>query len=112
MNSIEINLLVTPVETLFYGTKNIYRLSDFAYGEWIIFCNGEPKYYLYVFDPMYQEQIDFIKSTKGVDLFLEKKFASMRLNLTMKNKYWLVISKSEPFVKKFTLEKLPNTYFS
>lgn len=112
MDSIEINLLVTPVETLFSGVKNIYHLGDFAYGEWIIYSNHEPKYYFCVFDPMYQGQMDFIKGIGEIDLFLEKKFAQMQVNLTMKNKAWLVISKAEPFVKKFILEKLPNTYFS
>ena len=30
----------------FFRVRYIYRLSDFSYGEWIIFENTLPKYYL------------------------------------------------------------------
>jgi hypothetical protein len=85
--------------------RNRYRLSDFSYGEWIIFENGEPKYYLNIFDDRYSH----IKG-RSVEAYLTEQFRKKGLKLSFKdNAFGLPIhSKSE--VVDLPLERLPVSY--
>ncbi|GAB3922780.1 hypothetical protein [Mucilaginibacter myungsuensis] len=47
-------VIVNKVYTL-TGIRYLYRLSDFVYGEWLIYNNGDPVFYFNAFDELYQD---------------------------------------------------------
>jgi len=111
MEQVEINLFVTPVYTIFQGTKYIYRLPDNVYGEWLIYYRNEPKYYFGIFDPLYDEVKETILGIKDIVVYLEYKFSNASEELSMKNNYFGIPIASKTVVKKFKLQKLPKKYF-
>jgi len=67
-DKVTVSVRKTP---LLFSRKNLYRLSDFSYGEWILFENGVPRYYLYAFDEMYYGIRE--KFNPNVERYLKKK---------------------------------------
>ncbi len=49
METIKIKLFVTLILTL-KGKKKRYKLGDMAYGEYLVYKNNFPKYYLHLLD--------------------------------------------------------------
>ena len=49
LDSIQIGVEIIPIYT-FWGRKSIIQLSDFAYGEWLVFRLNKPIYYINIFD--------------------------------------------------------------
>ncbi len=111
METVEISLFITPVYTIFQGTKFIYRLPDNAYGEWLIFTKNEPKYYLDIFDPLYNQLKETVINVKDVEVYLKSKFSNSSEELSLKNNFFGIAIESKSFVKKFKLQKLPKRYF-
>jgi len=103
---------VTPVRTLFHGTKYIYKLADSAYGEWIIYQGGEPVYYLNVFDPKYDSVKNIIQTINDITSCLTQKFELNGNKLTVERTIIGIPFESKSFLRKYTLQKLPVSFFS
>lgn len=104
-NRVRLRLLRIPIWN-FYRIRYIYRLSDFTYGQWLIFSNGLPVYYLDIFDERYSKFFDV-----GTG-FLEGKFKEKGMALTFHNDYAGI--RLEVFSYKwvdFDLEMLPVEFF-
>lgn len=106
-NCVNIGLKVTSVYTL-GGVKYLYRLSDMAYGEWLIYKNGYPTFYFNVFDEDYKD----IKANIGNDIE-----EYLRLKLSLKGKEWSLEQKLvgiisfKSSVRRIDIEKLPKRFF-
>jgi hypothetical protein len=106
-NILRMNLEDITVYTLF-GKKHLYKLGDMAYGEWLIFQSNVPKYYLNIFDDMYQD----IDEQKKIDpyKYLLKKFKAEHYGYSLgQNIHGIWSSKINE--KCFDLEKLPISFF-
>jgi hypothetical protein len=106
---IDIEIEVEPMLTLM-GRKYFYRLPDNAYGEWIIFENRTPKYYLNVFDKRY---VAFLKKFEIIidkETYLENIINKVNRSLTIKNHIWGIRCYSKSKLKTFSLEKLPLSF--
>ncbi|SHH75621.1 hypothetical protein SAMN04488109_5170 [Chryseolinea serpens] len=102
-----VRLLEIPV---FLSGKKIHRLNDFAYGEWLIFEGGRPKYYFCILDERYADKKDQITQSGDVERYLEKSFKDKGLNLSLKNGVfgWALEWKFE--IIDLYLENLPLEY--
>jgi len=90
---------------LLLSKKNLYRMSDFSYGEWILFENGEPRYYLYVFDELYSGIRD--QFNPNVETYLKKKFKEKGLTLSTREVRFGIPLSSKSQIVELSLEKLP-----
>lgn len=97
----------TPI---LFSRKSLYRLSDFVYGEWIIFENGKPKYYLNVLDGQYSQIIDRLKP--DVESYLTEEFRKKGLNLSFKEKAFGIPLPSKSEIIELSLRELPLDYIT
>lgn len=104
-NTVKINAHVTP---LLFSNKLQYRLSDLAYGEWVIFENGVPKYYFNVFDEQYFQLIDRLKP--DAERYLSNQFKVKKLNLSTTAKATGIPLPHKSAIVELKLEKLPLQY--
>lgn len=112
-NEVVIPLFAIPVTTLGFKKRLLYRLSDMAYGEWLIFQNDIPKYYLNIFDKIY-EGVTFLADEDGSSFEnrLEKLFKERNLNLSLSPSFkWMLVHESKQKVIDFHIEKYPPSYF-
>jgi len=109
MDKINVVLEVETVLTL-SGKKSFYRLPDSAYGEWIIFENKLPKYYLNVFDEDYHEFLRTFEKIKDKDEYLEEIIKKINQSLSIRNSISGIRFFGKPKVLSFTLEKLPPSF--
>src|SRR5919202_1422371 len=110
VNNVSVFLFVVPVLTSSLERTYIYRLSDMAYGEWIIFEDNKPKYYLYIFDDLYKDVREYLQNHKDIDVstLLEQSFKGKNLNLTLRATFRVrKIWESKETNKEFKLEKFP-----
>lgn len=63
LNSIKISIEIIPIYTL-CGRRAIIKLSDFAYGEWLVFKSNKPIYYINIFDDEFFELKKLVESKK------------------------------------------------
>ena len=103
-NLLEILLLTTPILTI-RGKRYKYELSDFTYGEWIIYEKNQPKYYLNIFESEYDELRDVL--TKNKNLTLEIILENSKRHLTLSQSFLGIRFESQSFIQTFLLEKLP-----
>jgi len=102
MEFIEINLIVFDVLTL-NGKKHRYRLSDTAYGEYLIFKDNQPEFYLNVFDD--SPHLSSLPDASSIYRFIESRLKTINPALSLKQHlYGLRISKE--YDKVFRLKKL------
>lgn len=107
---VEVSLSVIPVVTFLGKRKYLYQLSDSAYGEWLIYENHNPKYYLNIFDEEYVNIKNKITQTKiNVEDFLREKFNSTQPKLTIDNTILGIKLIRQTSIQKISLEKLPIT---
>jgi len=104
----KIRLEDVPVYTL-TGVKHLYKLGDMAYGEWLIFKNGEPTYFLCIFDDLYKDVRADIKEDPY--LFLKEKFKREKSNYSLTQGIHGIWS-SNITDKWFDLEDLPLSFLS
>lgn len=109
-NKVEICLYVTPLYSLFGGVGLRFRLSDFSYGEWLIFEYGKPKYYFNIFDPLYIEFLKMVENQTNLESILERKLKAQSPALSLKNKVIGIPSLNKSYKEVFILEKIPNTF--
>jgi hypothetical protein len=102
-NPIRVRLEVIRVYTL-TGIKNIYKLGDMAYGEWLIFKDKKPYYYFNIFDKEYEHFNNTIKT--NVEEYLKTKFKKQGGNLSFGPNI-LGLQSSKIHDEWFDLETLP-----
>ncbi len=78
-NDIEINIEIIPVYT-FFGRKNIIKISDFAYGEWLIYKSNKPFYYINIFHSDFKELKTLLESKKQVLIILLGRLMLLTMN--------------------------------
>ena len=94
-----------PIFTLLGKWAYRYKLSDFSYGEWVIFENNKPKFYLNIFDSEYDEVRLVFSKSKNYDL--EKKLKSHNKGLSIYQKLLGITFLKKTFLQVIELEKLP-----
>lgn len=113
-NEVSVFLFVIPVLTSSSERTYIHRLSDMAYGEWIIFEDNKPKYYLYIFDGLYKDVREYLQNHKDIDVstLLERSFKDKNLNLSLSETFRVSkIWESKETSAEFKLEKFPPHLF-
>lgn len=106
-----INLLVTPVINVFLEKRFLYTLTDSVYGEWIIFKNDEPVYYLYIFDCMYDEYRATIDAITSIEDYLNKRLPLIEVGLSLHQHSAGIQLTFRSVIKSFALKKLPAVIF-
>lgn len=90
------------------GKRHLYKLGDMAYGEWLIFKDNMPVFYLNIFDKMYENVAESIK--KDPRGYLEKKIALEKSTYSLNQNIHGIWS-SKVNIKWFELEQLPVSFF-
>jgi hypothetical protein len=106
-NSIEVSVEAIPILTILGKIQYRYKLSDFAYGEWLIFENDKPKYYLNPFDEDYDDVRERIENSKDFDL--EKILKMSNKNLSIHQRIMGVSFWYKSSTQVLALEKLPKS---
>ena len=103
MEKIKLNLFVTQFITL-KGKMHRYSLSDMAYGEWLVYKDGCPKYYFSIWDD--KDSITIPKGFSNMEEYIEFRLKSVDSKLTLKQNLW-GLPTSKPYTEMVELEKLP-----
>jgi hypothetical protein len=103
---VKIKVLQTP---LLFRHKSLFRLSDFSYGEWLIFEKGIPKYYLNSFEEPYAQLIATVKM--DMEKFLLTKFKQKKVPLDLRGYLFGIPLESQSKVIELNLERLPIYFF-
>jgi len=106
--TIEIHLSKIPI---LFSRNSIYALGDFSYGEYIILENNRPKFYFNVFDSMYIDIADRLKTIDDMGEFLNNQFKKKGVSYTVNTPRGIGLRFMEK-IKKFELQKLPLEYLS
>lgn len=106
-----VNLLVTAVITIFLEKRFLYTLPDNAYGQWIIFKNDEPAYYLYILDSMYDDYRVTIDAITSIEDYLNKRLPLIEDGLSLRQHSAGIKLTSRSVIKSFALKKLPAVIF-
>jgi hypothetical protein len=104
---VKINVRRTP---LFPAGGSRYQLSDFSYGEWILFEGKIPKYYFNSFDEVYSGLFDEVHTSIEGVLIEKFKAKGVRISFTPTGWGIPIIFRSE--VVELVLEKLPIAYLT
>lgn len=107
-SKVEVNLLVSLYITL-SGKKYSYKLPDNAYGEWIIYENDKPKYYLNIFDKEYELVRKNLNHVSDFENYLITKFQNSNPPINIKRQV-IGFSIEKPYIQKWQLEKLPLSF--
>jgi hypothetical protein len=107
----KVGFRVTPIYTL-WGRKNIYSRGDLTYGEFVVFENEHPKYYLNCFDKQYELFIQqILKHKGGIYSFLKNRCEELKNGLNMHPHFWGIRLNSKSYIQTLDLEKLPSIFF-
>jgi len=88
LEKVEIPVEMIPVYTL-SGKKTIIKLSDFAYGEWLIFKNNELVYYINLFDSYFSQLKKKIESKEiTIEEFINSINATISETFSLNQKFW------------------------
>lgn len=101
-------IYVIPVYTLL-GIKMRYEFPDaFYYGFFLIYSDGQPKYYFFAPDKKYEPFMTAVLNKEvSIEGFLENLFKQKGLNLTVNNSCFGVAARRKEELKTFRLEELP-----
>ena len=100
METVNIKLFATPVLTL-TGKKTAYALGDMAYGEWIVFKDDYPCYYLNVLEGNQKS----IENNSDLESFITDRLPSVGADLSLKQSF-TGVKLSSPQVEWLDLQKL------
>lgn len=113
MEKESVYLFVIPALTSNLEKTHIYRLSDMAYGEWIILEDNKPRYYVNIFDDLYKEIREWVQNHKiDVSILLERSIEAKGLNLSLSETFRVSrLWESKETSEEFMLEKFPPHFF-
>jgi len=98
-----IKVIATPVFTL-TGVKCRYALLDMAYGEWLVYRDNHPQYYINLFDAEYEGIRD--KVGNNAERYIKERLKNSNERLSLKpNIVGLKVGKEQQ--TSITVERLP-----
>lgn len=103
-NNIEIPIIVEKIYTI-TGVQKHYSLGNMSYGEWLIYKNNQPCFYMNIFDEYYKEIKDDL-SRLGKS-FIEQKLKEKGLSLKTKI---FGIRRGVLMEKSISIPRLPKYY--
>lgn len=102
----KVTVEIIPCFTLF-GTRKKYKLPDMSYAQWLILENNYPKYYFYLFDPIYDSFRDELNAQRSLNDFLETQFKKHKKPFTTIANVIGFCNYSKANFELFELEKFP-----
>jgi len=107
LNSLEINIEEVPIFT-WKGQRRIIKLSDFAYGEWLVYKFNAPVFYINIFDPDFLRLKNLIESKKiNIEGFIKKINEENNEVFTLKQNFFGIINYNKAMYKKIEIPKFP-----
>jgi hypothetical protein len=107
LNSIEIGVEIIPIYTL-YGLRDIIKLSDFVYGEWLVFESNKPLYYINIFDEDFIELKNSIESKETtIENFIRKINTLNNKSLSLRQNYFGFMNYKKSIYQKIRVYKFP-----
>lgn len=107
LNSIKIGIEIIPIYTL-GGRRDIIKLSDFAYGEWLVFKSNKPIYYINIFDDEFFELKKLIESKKTtVEEVIEKFNIQNSDSLSLKQSFFGITNYKNTEYQNIEIYKFP-----
>lgn len=107
LNSIQIGIQMVPIYTL-SGRRDIIQLSDFAYGEWLVYRFNKPTYYINIFDDEFFELRILLESKKTtIEKFIEKINIQNSDSLSLKQNFWGITTYKNTQYHKIEVYKFP-----
>jgi hypothetical protein len=107
---VSIPIRVTPAICFPLHRRYLHLLSDFSYGEWLIFENNKPKYYLNIFDDIYKDIRRFLEANRDVtvDLMVKNSRGNTYQHISLGQNYRVItMLESQSELVTFELEKVP-----
>ena len=98
----EMKLFVTTIYTL-RGKRLSYSLGDMAYGQWLVFKDDHPHFYINIFE--YKGDNMKFKETENLETYLEQKLKVIDSHLSLKQNI-IGLRSSKTYSQWFKLEKL------
>lgn len=105
---ISIPIRIVPVICFPLRRRYLYLLSDLSYGEWLIFENSMPKYYLNIFDDTYKDIRRFLETKRAttVDLMVRKSLENTNQRIYLRQNYRVITAlEFQSELVTFELEK-------
>jgi hypothetical protein len=107
LTTIQIGIEVFPIYTL-CGRGNIVQLSDFAYGEWLIFRSNKPIFYINIFDDDFFELRILVESKKTtIEEVIEKFNIQNNDSLSLKQSFFGITNYKNIEFHKIEVHKFP-----
>ena len=106
-NKIVIGIERIPIYTL-KGKKEIIKLSDFVYGEWLVFKLNRPFFYINIFDPdlaMLKKNIESKKIT--IEGLIKKMNLGSHECFSLEQNYFGIKNYNKTKYQKIEVTKLP-----
>ena len=109
-NNLEILVEMIPILSLFKN-KYLIKLPDSAYGEWLIFKDNKPVFYLNIFDPQFEEIKNKIHSKEiTVEKMIKSINESTHENYSVRFKYWGFLNYKGIKTKIISIQKFPLSF--
>ena len=107
LNSLEINIEEVPIFT-WKGLRSIIKLSDFVYGEWLVYKFNEPAFYINIFDPDFLDLKNLIESKEiNIEGFIKKINEENNEMFTLKQNFFGITNYKKAAQKKMEIQKFP-----
>ena len=91
--------------------KYKYTLSDFSYGEMLLFENNYPKFYINIFDENFSEIKDYVLKNDNLEKVLKDIIVFNKLPLHISQNFWGIDLVSKETVEEINLKPFPLFYF-
>jgi hypothetical protein len=114
IQTVSIPVRVVPAICFPFRKRNLHRLPDATYGEWLIYENDQPRYYLNLFDEIYEHVNRFLETRADVSVgsMLKRSLGARDLQLSLEEKFrTIVLLESQSELVTLELEKFPPYLF-
>lgn len=109
-NNLEILVEMVPILSLFKN-KYLIKLPDSAYGEWLIFKENKPVFYLNVFDPQLEVIKNKIHSKEiTIERIIERINEGTHENYSIGFKYWGFLNYEGRKTETISIQKFPFSF--
>lgn len=114
IETISVPVRLVPAICFPFRRRNLHRLADTNYGEWLIYENDQPRYYLNLFDDIYEGVNRFLEDRADVSVasMLKRSLGGRNLQLSLEEKFRpIVVLESKSELVTLELEKFPPYLF-
>ena len=91
--------------------KYKYTLSDFSYGEMLLFENNYPKFYINIFDENFSKIKEYVLKNDNLEKVLKDIIVFNKLPLCIFQNFWGIDLVSKETVEEINLKPFPLYYF-